>query len=748
MILNKGSLLLVILSLAIWYDIQAQDASISGYISDNTTGETLISANVQILETNLGSTSNTSGYYTVSGIPPGSYEIRYSYIGYESHIEEVELSPGERHRIDVDLIPVGMVLDDFIVESDREREAMRSIGRAEVSTELIKQVPSVLQADVFRSIQLLPGVKAASDFSSGLYIRGGSPDQTLILLDRTTVYNPTHFFGFFSTFNPDAIKDVRLYKGGYPAEYGGRLGSVVDIYNKDGNRNELSGTVSLGMLSSRAMIEGPYSKGSYILAVRRSTLEPVLAVLQNTYDNIPSSFYFYDLNAKVNLDLNNNNRFSFSAYTGQDDVAFPFGDDLDINLTYGNRTASANWTHVFSNNVFTNFTFTGSQYFNYPFFEIGGTSLERRNFVYDFSGKGDIEWLPSNSHSIQTGIWLGNLILKLNDRFDGSESFNTRNQTNYATFYLQDTWRPNALWNINFGVRGNYFSNNHDIRLDPRLSLEYYLTSNTRLQLAYGRYNQFLTLITNEAFSGFDVWLMTDEGVSPAYGDQFVFGFKNSSFDNFNIEIEAYYRTMRDLFELDPFSGDVAGREYQDIFRFGKGYATGLEFLFQKEVGRLSGFLSYTFGLTRRQFDGFNNNEYYPPKYDRTNDFNIVGSYALSKRWNAMAVLSYATGQAYTQPLGRGILRDDPFSNNIVDAVVVGKMNASRLPAYHRLDIGMSRKGSFFGLADSELQLQVINVYSRRNIWFYNYRFDENPIERDEIALLPILPTVSYTINF
>ncbi|MEX2641409.1 MAG: TonB-dependent receptor [Balneolales bacterium] len=728
----------------------AQQASLNGYISDAATGETLMAANILITGTGLGTTTNTSGYYSLRNIPPGTYAIRFSYLGYENHMEEVEFGTGEQVRLDIALLPAGLVLDEIVVESEREGEERQSIGRSRVSTELITEVPSVLQADVFRSIQLLPGIKAASDFSSGLYIRGGSPDQTLILLDRTTVYNPTHFFGFFSTFNPDAIKDVQLFKGGYPAEYGGRLGSVVDIYNKDGNRNETAGTVSLGMLSSRAMIEGPYSKGSYMLAARRSTLEPVLAVLRNTYDNIPSSFYFYDINAKVNLDPNDDNRVSLSAYTGQDDVHLPFDDDLDISLTYGNRTVSGNWTHIFSNYVFSNFTFTGSQYFNYPHFEFGGTAFERRNFVYDFSARGDLEWIPGNAHQVQGGVWLGNLTLRLNDRFDGNDNFRSRIQSRYATFYMQDSWRPSPLWIIHLGLRGSYFSNNNDFRLAPRLSIERYLTTTMRLQAAYGRYNQFLTLITNEAFSGFDVWLMAGQGVAPAYGDQFVLGFKHTFFENYNLEIEAYYRTMRDLFELDPFAGDVAGRDYEDLFRFGQGYASGLEILFQKESGRLSGYASYTFGVTRRQFNGFNNNDYYPPKYDRTNDVNLVASYALSRRWNATAIMSYATGQAYTEPLGRTVMQDDPFSSqaNFTDAIVVGRMNASRLPAYHRLDLGFTRQGNFFGWTESELQLQVINVYSRRNIWFYNYRFEDNPITRDEVALLPILPTVTYTLTF
>jgi len=313
----------------------AQNSSVSGFVRDAETGETLISANVAIQGTTRGTSTNSSGYYSITGLSEGEYEILCSFIGYELYRTKVTLNEAENLELNIELRPEGLRLDEIVVESEAERLSEKSIGIAQVKTELIKDLPSVFEADVFRSIQLLPGVKAASDFSSGLYIRGGSPDQTLILLDRTTVYNPSHFFGFFSTFNPDAVKDVRLYKGGYPAEYGGRLGSVLTIYNKDGNRKETKGSVTLGMLASRASIEGPYSKGSWAFAIRRSTLEPLLAALRENNDNIPNSFYFLDINGKINLDASQTDKFSLSFYSGADDVDVPFADDARAKLRYG-----------------------------------------------------------------------------------------------------------------------------------------------------------------------------------------------------------------------------------------------------------------------------------------------------------------------------------------------------------------------------------------------------------------------------
>lgn len=733
-----------------------QTASVSGYISEKATGETLISANIALIDINKGASTNTLGYYTITNITPGTYTIVASYIGFIQFRKEITLAPSETLRLDVELVAESFSLEEVVVESESEKEELKNIGSAQVKTELIKSLPAVIEADVFRSIQLLPGVKAASDFSSGLYIRGGSPDQTLILLDRTTVYNPSHFFGFFSTFNPDAIKDVRLFKGGYPAEFGGRLGSVLTIYNKDGNRNEMSGSVTAGLLASRALIEGPIKNGSYMFAIRRSTLEPILNVLSQSVDNIPTKFYFFDINAKLNYDAGRNDKLSLALYTGEDNVVFPFGEGAVFGLNYGNQTLSGNWTHIFNEKLFSNFVFTGSRYFNFPEFELGGTPFERENNIYDFSMKSDLEYLPNEKHLLSTGVWTGVLTLNLRNRFDNRETSSQRIHSRYASVYLQDTWRPTQKWEVIGGVRGNYFSDGQYVRLEPRLSVEHKFSPRFRLQTAYGRYTQFLTLISNEAFSGFDTWLTADDGVNPSYGDQFVIGAKTLPFENLGFDVEVYYRTMNDLFELDPFTPDVAGVLYKDLFRIGEGSAYGAEFFIERQQGRFNGFIGYTLGYTWRKFPGYNVEvrngaaaaRFYPPKYDRRNDINVVGSYRFSKRWKTTASYNYATGQAYTQVLGRYALQRYPFGNTLVQAFTVGKVNASRLPSYQRFDISFSRFGTFFGIGEAEWQFQIINLTSRRNIWFYNFNFDENPVVRDEVPLLPILPAVSYTVKF
>ena len=747
---------LLVLALLTPISIFAQKASINGYVTDKSSRETLLSANVAVLETNRGTTTNTLGYFSLTNLEPGTYTIACSYIGFELFKQTVTLSENETLRLDIALEPNVVTTEEIVVTSERVLEEQKNIGTAEINTELIKSLPKVFEADVFRSIQLLPGVKAASDFSSGLYIRGGSPDQTLILLDRNTVYNPSHFFGFFSTFNPDAIKDVRLYKGGYPAEYGGRLSSVLTIYNKDGNRNRTEGTATLGMLASRVSIEGPYKKGSWMFSARRSTLEPVLAALRSTSDNIPSSFYFLDFNGKVNFDATKNDKLSLAFYSGQDKVNFPFSDDAEFKLNYGNRTLSGNWTHIFNEKLFSNFVLTGSQYFNYPELELGGTPIERRNNIYDYSIKADLEYLPNEKHELAIGLWAGTLTIRLNDRFDNEPSFSSRSHSRYSSVYISDTWRPTEKWKIVSGLRSSYLSDGNYLRLEPRLSLEYKATDRIRLQTAYGRYNQYLTLITNEAFSGFDVWLTADDGVKPSFGDQFIVGAKTIPFEGFGFDVELYYRTMNDIFELDPFLQDVSGLEYPELFRIGNGDAYGAEFFFEKRAGNLTGFVGYTFAYTWKKFDDYNNRidspdgsgRRYPPKYDRRNDLNVVLSYQLSRKWKSTMSFNYATGQAYTEVLGQYSANNTPWANDQLNTFTVGKINASRLPSYHRMDISFSRLGTFFGLGKAEWQFQIINVYSRRNVWFYNFDFDENPVERTEVPLLPLLPTISYTVNF
>jgi len=738
----------------------AQPGTVAGTVRDAESGETLIGANVRAEGTQRGAVTNAQGFYSLGGVGPGAVTLVVSYVGYRSARVEASVPAGGSARADVALRSATQEGGEVVVEAEVPLSEERAIGFQEVSIQLIQQIPSTIENDLFRSLQLLPGLKPASDFSSRLYIRGGSPDQTLILLDQTTVYNPTHFFGFFSTFNTDAIKDVRVWKGGYPAEYGGRLGSVIDVYNRDGNRNAYAGRVSVGLLASRASVEGPLrvggNEGSFFLAGRRSTLEPLLAALRRTEENLPEGFYFYDLNAKLNLDLSPNDRLSLAGYAGLDDVQFPFAENARFDLRYGNQTGSLRYTRILSDRLFTTLRATASRYGNFPTADISGTSFRRENVITDLSLKGDAEWLAGRDLGAKAGFWAGALDLRLDDFFDERRTFGSRIESRYASAYGEATYRPGP-WTLTAGLRAQYFSNGAFLRLEPRLAAERALSERVLLQAAAGRYHQFLSLISNEAFTGFDVWVTTDDGVPPAFGDQFTLGLKTRPTDTYAFDVEVYYRTLRDLFELDPRITDPAGVPYADLFRFGDGYAAGLEVQLERRRGPLTGFIGYTLATTQRRFTGAGGEPYnpdpatgrplyYSPKYDRLHDASAVANYRLGRGWALTGAFVYATGQAYTRVAG--YYEVETLPGQTPGTVTTTGFNRARLPAYHRLDAGATRTGRFFGVGDYELRVQAINVYNRRNLWFYFLDRTENPLAITPARQLPVLPNLSLTVDF
>jgi len=744
--------------------VAQESASLRGYVRDASTGETLLQANVVVTETGDGTATNNDGYYTLRGLAPGTYTVVFSYIGFQRRAEEVRLEAGEERRLDVELAPADLQTDEVVVTGESDAEAAeRQIGTDRLRTATVTDLPSVLEPDVFRSLSLLPGVTTASDYSSNLYIRGGGPDQTLVLLDGTTVYNPTHFFGFFSTFNPDAIKDVQLYKGAYPAEYGGRLGSVVAIYNKDGNRRETTGGLSTGLLASRAYVEGPYGgtdedpAGSYMVAVRRSTLEPVLAALRGAdVDGIPDSFSFYDVNAKINYDVGPNDKLSLAAYGGQDFLDLQFQTEGRFDIQYGNQTVSADWTHLFGDQVFSTLTVTGSRYRSTPVADLAGTQFLQENGVTDLSVNASVEYTPHPTHTIKGGLRTSTLDFSLRNTFDDSTTFDQRITAQRAAVYVQDTYEPTDAWTVRGGLRGTYFSRGDFWRVSPRLSVEYGLTPSVQLQAAYGRYHQFLTLDTSQLFTGFDTWLMSADGVPPSYGDQGAVGLTARLGAGLSLEVEAYGRTMRSLFEEDPFLPDEAGVPYPERFRFGDGRAYGLEVLLRRQEERLTGSLSYTLSRTERRFPNVRTSEngtpqYYPPNYDRTHSLTLAAGYDLTDQWRLTSTFNYNTGKAYTRPELRYQLVNDPNQpQNEVRNVLVSPFNNARLPAYHRLDLGVARTGRLFDVADYELQAQVINAYSRRNIWFFQPQTEDNgTVSFTEVPQIPVpIPNLSFSLTF
>ena len=437
-------------------------------------------------------------------------------------------------------------------------------------------------------------------------------------------------------------------------------------------------------------------------------------------------------------------------------------------IRYGNRTLSLGWTHLFSSQLFSTFMATGSRYQSTPEGTIAGTSFGQTNQVTDLSLKADAEYVPNERHTVRAGAWGGRLRFQISESFDGSENFRQRIGSLYGSAYVEDTFTPSPQWEVRAGLRLNAFESGSYWRLAPRLSVEYRPDPAWRLQAGYGRYYQFLTLDTSEFFTGFDEWLMVADGVAPAYGDQFVLGVKTRVADGWQLDVESYVRTMRGLFEVDPFLPDRAGVAYAQTFRFGEGVAAGGEVYLQRTEGPLTGALGYAFAPTGRRFPGVNVADaappsppgtintssgdvggYYAPRYDRLHDVTVNASYALGDAWRVTGVFAFATGQPFTEPRFQYSLPDTPFGSTAPD-VLVAPFNGQRLPNYHRLDLGLAKTGRFFGLGTYEAQLQVINVYSRRNVWFFFYEFpDDGPPERTEVPQIPVpIPNLSLTLSF
>ncbi len=741
--------------------VSAQTVDLRGTVRDAETGEPLFGATVRVegLGPLRGAATDERGRYAVPGLVPGASTVTASFVGYRETRRSVTLSAGDDRRLDFALAPE----DAAVGEVDVEARAAAAVSLERVDLALVQELPTAFEADLFRSIQLLPGVKAANDFSSALYIRGGSPDQTLVLLDGATVYNPTHFFGFFSTFNTDAVGDVRLYKGAYPSTYGGRLGSVVDVRTRAGERDRLRGSATLGLLASRAGLEGPLPglPGTFALHARRSTLEPVLAVLRDQLDadGIPESFAFYDVNGTVALDLSPRDRVRASAYAGRDRVAVPFGDDARFNLDYGNQTGSVAYDRVLSERASAQLGVVATRYVSDPVGEIAETAFRQPNTVTEWAARATADWQLSARLGVSAGARVGRFVLDFESEFNGDVGSSLRNPATVGSAFVQGRWLAGP-WAATGGVRVEAFQNRADDRLDdrdpeaatfvrfaPHVEVSRVVGPAT-VQLAAGRYHQFLSLVSNEAFSGFDTWLTTGPGVAPQASEQVVLGVEAPIGTSVRLDVEVYGRTLRELFDTRPEVQDVSGLDYAQLFRFGEGYAGGLEVLVEKGRGRLTGLVGYTLGVTRRRYPAepaFR--DFFPPKYDRLHDLTAVAQLALGRGWSATVAGAYATGQAYTVPGRRYRVGGLPFAEDALDALDSDRLNNTRLPAYHRVDVGATKEGRLLG-ARSELRLQVVNVYNRRNLWFETYDFDADPVEVGQVRQLPILPNVSLSLDW
>ena len=728
----------------------ARAATLSGFVTDADNGEALILAVVVVEELQLGATSNNSGYYAVKQVLAGTHVVNTSHIGYQTRWDTLSFSTDEAVRFDVALVPKPVDIDEeVVVEAERSEELEQATQSSFIALQVepLQQMPAVGEADLLRSLQLLPGIQSASDVSSGLYVRGGGPDQTAILLDHIPLYNPSHFFGFFSTFNPDAIKDVQLYKGAYPAAYGRTLGAVLDVSNREGNRQRFSGRGGISLIASRLLAEGPVGQGSWMMAGRRTYLEPVLSAVRSFDVDIPLNYYFYDFNGKVNQRWGDDT-FTVSTYWGQDDLQW---EDLEdetsfAHLRWGNRALTARWTRVFSPTLFGHFMAAGSSYENTLFVSFFDTPFGVTNSIRDWSLKGDVDYFANRDHTLTLGF-LATLF-----EFDYSESFNQEEESLYqksvlASAYVQDEWQAGPTTRLRLGGRGTYFSVGDRLHFAPRLSLSRALSENIRVKAAAGMYRQYLQLITTETFSGGDFWVPLDSSVEPGRSYQGVIGTEWNPSRRYRLSVEAYYTDLANLVVLDnAVAVDNEGTRSDDIFKSGgSGWASGVEVFLQRRTGALTGWIGYTLGWTRRTFPELNRGRAFPPKYDRRHDLSFVVSYNLGK-WRLGSNLVYATGQTFTPASARYSLRQ-PTTGEVEDYVLADERNSARLLPYHRLDASASRKFGLWGL-DVEFYLQIFNLYSRRNEWFVQFDTKNPQTEPKVFKQLPIVPTLGFNFSF
>ena len=519
----------------------AQAATLNGFVTDADNGEALILAVVVVEELQLGAVSNNSGYYAVKQVPAGTHVVSTSHIGYQTRWDTLSFSTDEAVRFDVALVPKPVDIgEEVVVEAERSEELEQATQSSFIALQVepLQQMPAVGEADLLRSLQLLPGIQSASDVSSGLYVRGGGPDQTAILLDHIPLYNPSHLFGFFSTFNPDAIKDVQLYKGAYPAAYGRTLGAVLDVSNREGNRQRFSGRGGISLIASRLLAEGPVGQGSWMMAGRRTYLEPVLSAVRSFDIDIPLNYYFYDFNGKVNQRWGDDT-FTVSTYWGQDDLQWEDTEDemSFAHLRWGNRAVTARWTRVFSPTLFGHFMAAGSSYENILSFSFFDTPFSVTNSIRDWSLKGDVDYFANRDHTLTLGF-LATLF-----EFDYSQSFNQEEESLYqksvlASAYVQDEWQAGPTTRLRLGGRGTYFSVGDRLHFAPRLSLSRALSENIRVKAAAGMYRQYLQLITTETFSGGDFWVPLDDTVEPGRSYQGVIGTEWNPSRRYQLSVE------------------------------------------------------------------------------------------------------------------------------------------------------------------------------------------------------------------
>ncbi len=758
------------------FSVNAQESyTINGVVKDSLSGETLIGVTLKFTAANqTGTSTNAYGFYSYK-LSPGEYNLSVSYIGYRSINQKISINSDL--RLDLNMVPEN-VLEEIVISSEKRNDNIvnAQMGVAKINLSEIRNVPVLFgERDVLKTLQLLPGIKSAGEGNSGFYVRGGSTDQNLILLDEAPVYNASHLLGFFSTFNSDAIKDVSVFKGGMPAQYGGRLSSVLDIRMNDGNKKEFTAEGGIGLISSRLKVEGPLikDKSSFMISGRRTYADAFLALSKDSSIN-KNTLYFYDLNAKVNYQIDDKNTLYLSGYFGRDELGLSetFGFD------WGNATSTLRWNHLFSNRLFSN---TSLIYSNYNY--VIQNFLEENNFkvnssIRDMNLKQDFQLALNNSHNIRFGLDLiHHTIAPGNITASATSSVNEvtieKRKGNEIAAYISDEWEVNDKFNLVYGLRASSFylfgpgifpSYDKDglttssktytsgqlvksyFNLEPRISASYQLNEFSSFKSSYTRNTQNLHLMSNStASSPTDLYIMSSNNVKPEIADQIALGyFRNFNNDNYEFSTELYFKQMQN--QIDYRSGtDLRGNtNVESDLLFGDGRAFGIELFLKKRFGKLNGWVGYTLSKTERKFNDIDQGKWFNAKQDRTHDLSLVGIFKASERWTFSSTFVFNTGNAVTFPAGK-------YQLNNKTVFYYPERNSDRMPNYHRLDLSATREGKPGKKLQSSWSFGVYNLYNRKNAYSIDFRDDpDNPTRTQAVrtALFGIIPSVTWNFKF
>lgn len=783
-----------------------QQYTLSGYIKDAKTGEALVGASVFIENNAKGTSTNVYGFYSIT-ISSQLTIVRYSYIGYNQIEKSIDLN--KDLRLNIELSEKQDVLDEVIIESKQSDQNTQStqMGKIELSMDKVKTIPAFMgEVDILKTIQFLPGVSSGGEGNTGFYVRGGGPDQNLILLDEATVYNASHLFGFFSVFNADAIKNVSLTKGGMPSNYGGRLSSVLDITMKDGNYKSFQADGGIGLIASRLTLQGPIKEdtASYIISGRRTYIDVLTEpFIPDTSSFKGSGYFFYDLTAKLNWRLSDKDRLYLSSYFGRDVFTFNNQDlDFIFNVPWGNATASLRWNHLFSDKIFVNTTAVFTDY-NFAF-EGGSSSFNFKlaSGIRDYNLKQDYTYYHSSLHNFKFG-WnytFHRFIPSSLSASSGDVEFDTQDDVkvfgNESAIYLLDEWNINESLKINLGFRlsmyqhigpfTRYFKNPNSGVTDstreysnfqtiktyfgpePRFSARYLLPDQSSFKIGFAHNYQYIHLASISSVSlPTDLWFPSTEIVKPQIGTQYSLGyFKNFSENKYETSIELYYKDLRNLIEYkeNSFPEDNLNNNVDNQLTFGNGYSYGAEFFLKKRMGNFNGWIGYTYSKTMRKFDEIDNGDWFPAKYDRRNDLSVVAQYQINDRVNVGAVFVYATGNSLSLPERRWFSLEE---NRII--TVWSKRNQYRLDPYHRLDISVTIDSKPFKdvfnkktnkseriekKVVSSWNISVYNLYNRANPYFIFFDYSGDPLEgtaefgASQVSLFPILPSITWNFKF